>query len=90
MSNVSVGRYFIDCRGKYFIDFTEQQNKFCLSLQYNRVNSFLFVNCIEIYKFKAKECEINTTILCLGNVSKDFPTDNKKAGLCHMDMSMIF
>ena len=34
--------------------FTEQQKKFCLSLHYNGVNSYLFVNGVEIYKFKAK------------------------------------
>ena len=27
---------------------------------------------------KAKDLEINTTLLCLGNVSKDFSVDNMK------------
>ena len=45
-------------------------------------NSYLFVNGTEIYKFKAKNSEIVTTPLCLGNVSKDFSVDNmEKAGL---------
>ena len=47
-------------------------NKFCLSLHYNGVNSNLFVNGVEVYKFKAKDSEINTSPLCLGNVSRDF------------------
>ena len=42
----------------------------------------LFVNSVELYKFKAKDSEINAAPLCLGNVSKDFWTDNmKKSGL---------
>ena len=43
------------------------------------MNSYTFVNGVEIYKFKAKDSEINTAPLCLGNVSK---VDNmKKTGL---------
>ena len=38
----------------------------------------MFVNGIEIYKFKAKDSEIVATPLCLGNVSKDYPVDNMK------------
>ena len=57
---------------EYSISFTQQVNKFCLSLHYNGVNSNLFVNGVEVYKFKAKDSEINTSPLCLGNVSRDF------------------
>ena len=39
----------------YSINFTENNKKFCLSLRYNGANSYLFVNGIEIHKFKAKE-----------------------------------
>ena len=35
-------------------------------------------NGIKIYKFKAKDSEINAAPLCLGNVSKDFSADNSK------------
>ena len=38
----------------YSINFTENNNKFCLSLHYNGANSYLFVNSTEIHKFKAK------------------------------------
>ena len=38
----------------YSINVTEQQKKFCSSLHYNWVNSNIFVNSFEIYKFKAK------------------------------------
>ena len=52
--------------------------RFCLSLHYNRVNSYLFVKGTEIYKFKAKGSEIVGSPLSLGNISKDWSTDNMK------------
>ena len=39
---------------EYSISFSEQQKKFCLSLHYNGSNSFLFVNRVKIYQFKAR------------------------------------
>ena len=51
----------------YSINFTVTKKKFCLSLHYNRANSYLFVNGTEIYKFKAKDSEIVAAPLCLGN-----------------------
>ena len=60
---------------KYSINFTEHNKKFCLSLHYNRENSYLFVNGTEIHKFKG---EFNAIPLCLGNISKDFSVDNMK------------
>ena len=63
---------------EYTIDLSEQQKKFCLDLHYNCANSYVFVNGIEIYKFKAKKSEINAVPLCSGNVSKNFSTDNIK------------
>ena len=66
----------------YSINFTVRKKKFCLSLHYNGANSYIFVNGTEIYKFKAKDSEIIAIPLCLGNVSKDWSTDNmKKTGL---------
>ena len=62
----------------YSINFTEHNKKFCLSLYYNGTNSYLFVNDEEIYKFKAKDSEIVTTPLCLGNISKNWSVDNMK------------
>ena len=47
-------------------------------LHYNGANSYLFVNGVQIYKFKTKDSEMKATSLCLGNVSKDFLTDNMK------------
>ena len=36
------------------------------------------MNGTEIYKFKAKGSEIVASPLCLGNISKDWSTDNMK------------
>ena len=47
-------------------------------MHYNGANSYLFVNCKEIIKFKAKDSEIVASPLCLGNISKDWSTDNMK------------
>ena len=51
-------------------------------MHYNGGNSYLFVNGTDIIKFKAKDSEILAIPLCLGNISKDWSTDNmKKTGL---------
>ena len=72
----------------YSINFTVTKKKFCLSLHYNRANTYLFVNGTEIYKFKTKDSEIVEAPLYLRNISKEWSADNmKKQGL--MDMSMI-
>ena len=42
----------------YSINFTVTNIQFCLSLNFNGENSYLFVNGTEIYKFKAKDSEI--------------------------------
>ena len=43
--------------------------------------SYLFVNGIEIYKFKANDSEFVASPICLGNISKDWSTDIKKTGV---------
>ena len=62
----------------YSIIFTVTKKKFCLSLHSNRGNSYLLVNGTEICKFKAKYSAIVAIPLCLGNISKDWSTDNMK------------
>ena len=49
-----------------------------MSLHSNGASSNLVVNSIAIYKFKAKDSEIVASPLCLGYISKDWSTDNKK------------
>ena len=73
----------------YSINCKVTKNNICLSLHYNEVNSYLFVDGKETVKFKAEDSEIAASPLCLGNISKDWSADNmkKKQGL--MDMSMI-
>ena len=58
---------------KYSISFTVTKKK-----QWNGTNSSLFVNGTEVYKFKAKDSKIVVTPLRLGNISKDWSTDNMK------------
>ena len=74
----------------YSINFTLTKKKFCLSLHYNGANTYLFVNGTEIIKFKAKDSKIVASPLCLGNISKDWSTDNmKKQGLLVMFMILV-
>ena len=49
-----------------------------MSLHYHGINSYLFVNGTETITFKAKDSEIVTTLLCLGNIWKDWSVDNMK------------
>ena len=66
----------------YNINFTVSGKKFCLSLHYNGANSYLFVNGVEQFKFKAKDSSIVANPLCLENISKDWGATNmKKTGL---------
>ena len=72
------------------INFTVTKNKFSLSFHYSGATTYLFVNGTEIYKFKAKDSEIVTTPLCLGNISKDWSTNNmKKQGLMNTSMILV-
>ena len=73
-----LGEHSLTAEKMYSINFTLTKNKFCLSLNYNGANSYLFVNGTEIIKFKAKDSKIVASPLCLGNISKDWPIDNMK------------
>ena len=73
-----LGEHSLTAEKMYSINFTVTKKKFCLSLHYNGANSYLFVNGTEIYKFKAKYSEIVASPLCLGNISKDWSTDNMR------------
>ena len=68
----------LTAEAKYPIDFTHSVKRFVLSLHYNGSNSFLFVNATKIYQFKAKDFEIETYPLCLGNISGNFSANNMK------------
>ena len=62
----------------YSVNFTDHRKKCCLRMHYNGANSYLFANSIEIIEFKAKDSNITATLLCLGNISKDWSVDNMK------------
>ena len=48
----------LTAEAKYSINFSRSNKKFCLSLHYNRSNSFLFLNATKTYQFKAKDSAI--------------------------------
>ena len=77
----------------YSINFTEHNKMFCLSLHYNGANSYLFVNGVEIIKFKVRDSAINAIPLCLGKIWKIFSVDYmKKTGFygCFYDFSIDY
>ena len=46
------------------------------------LNSYIFINGVDIYKFKAKDYELNASPLFWDNVSKELSVDGiKKTGL---------
>ena len=66
----------------YSINFTEKNKKICLSLGYNKQNSYFLVNDTEIIKFKSKDPKILPYPLCLRNISREWSVDDmKKTGL---------
>ena len=73
-----LGEHSLTAEKKDSINFTKNNTKFCLSLHYNGANSYLFVNGTEIINFKAKDSNIVARPLCLGNISKDWSTDNMR------------
>ena len=56
--------------------FTELGLKFVLSLHYNGDHSYLFANGYQELKFKAKNDPILKEKLCLGNLRKEWTTNN--------------
>ena len=68
----------LTAEAKYSIIFTKPNKRFVISLYYNGINSFLFVNTTKIYQFKLKNYEMKDHTLYLGNISKTFTTNNIK------------
>ena len=78
----ALGEHSLTVEKMYSINFSATGKRFCLSLHYNGVNSYLFVNGVEMIKFKAKDSELDSNILCFRNISKYFSVNNmKKTGL---------
>ena len=49
----------------------------------------MFVNGVEIFKFKAKDSEVIPNVVRLGNVSKDFSASNLKEKQDYIELFMI-
>lgn len=47
------------------------------------MNCYIFVNGVEICKFKVKDSQIKAAPLCLGNASKDVSVFNIKKAKLH-------
>ena len=73
-----LGEHSLTAEKMYSINCSKDNIKFCLSFHYNGANSYLFVNGTEIIKFRAKDSKIVASPLCLGNISKDWSTDNMR------------
>ena len=82
-----LGENSLTAEKMYSINFSATGRKFYLSLHYNRANSYLFVNGTEMIKFKAKDSELTSTLMCLGNNSNDFSVTWKKQDYMELFMS---
>ena len=58
----------ITAEAKFFVNFVEQQDKFCLSLYYHGSSSYLFVKRVTVYQFKVKYSETKPNVLCISNI----------------------
>ena len=72
----------LTAEANYSINLSKSNTKFYLNLHYDGAGSCLFGNGTEIIKFKAKNLEIKSCLLCLGNLSKDYSANSiTKAGV---------
>ena len=73
-----LGENSLTAEKMYSNNFSAIGRRFSLSLHYNGTNSYLFVNGNEMIKLKVKDSELDSNILCLGNILKDFSVNNMK------------
>ena len=67
---------------KFYRNFTDPGKKIVLSLHYNGVESYLFVNGRQQLKFKCKTDQLVKKKLCSGNLSDQWTkSESKKTGL---------
>ena len=65
----------------FYRNFTDSGKKFMLSLHYNGVDSYLFVNGRQELKFKCKTDQLVKEKLCIGNLSDQWTTsESEKTG----------
>ena len=84
-----LGEHSLTAAKMHSVNFTDNGDKYRLSLHYNGANSDLFVTGTEIIKFKAKDSKIVASPLCLGNISKDWSADNMKDTGLNMFMILV-
>ena len=73
-----LGEHSLTAEKMYSVHFSDNGDKYCLTLHYNGGNSYLFVNGRVIIKFKSKDSKIVASPLCLRNISKDWSVYNMK------------
>ena len=57
----------IIAKAEYSVNFTKQGKKFCLCLQCNESNSYLFFHATKTYQFQTKVSEV-LHILCVSEI----------------------
>ena len=62
----------------FYRNFTDPSKKFVLSLHYNGINSYLFVNGRQELKFKCKTDQLVKEKLCIGNLSDQWTTSESE------------
>ena len=67
--------------GMTFGDFSRVSRTFYISLYYNGVNNYLFVNGKEMFRFKANNGNVNFPFqVCLGSISNGFGASESRKG----------
>ena len=84
-----LGEHSLTSEKMYSINFTMTRKKFCLSVHYNGANSCLFVNGIEIIKFKAKRLWACSNFIMLRKCLKKLFSRQYEKKLDLMVMFMI-
>ena len=84
-----LGQHSLTSEKMYSIKFTMTRKKFCLSLHYNGANCCLFVNGIEIIKFKAKRLWACSNFIMLRKCLKKLFSRQYEKKLDLMVMFMI-
>ena len=66
----------------FSINFSKADTKCCLSLHYNRNNSYLFINGKEIFKFEADNKNLNFPMqFFLGSISNSATIEARQSSL---------
>ena len=75
---VKINNKTVNATKMYETNISRTKVKRVLYLHYNKQNSYIFANGNKITDFTAKDSEINSESICLGNISQDFSESNTK------------